>query len=234
MTRVRAGMRFSIIMPVLNEMPGLSHTLAALQAFRGAGAELIVVDGGSTDGSREAARQQVDQLLDSPPGRALQMNRGAASCSGDVLLFLHADTRLPTHALDEIERGLGACGRAWGRFDIRLSGDRWPLRVVEWMMNWRSRWSGIATGDQVMFVRREAFDRVAGFPRQALMEDLVLSQRLKTISPPLCLAGPVVSSSRRWEEQGTLRTIVLMWRLRLAWFLGADADALARRYRAVR
>lgn len=226
--------RFSIIMPVLNERASLPATLAALQPFRAAGAELIVVDGGSMDGSREIAQHQTEQCLVSPPGRASQMNRGAAACSGDLLLFLHADTRLPAAALDDIERGLARSGRAWGRFDIKLSGSRWSLRIVEWMMNRRSRLSGIATGDQVMFVQRAAFDRVGGFPHQALMEDLELSKRLKRLTRPLCLRGPVVSSSRRWDEHGTLRTILLMWRLRLAWFLGADADALARRYRAAR
>lgn len=234
MTARRRPAHFNIIVPVLNERASLPGTLSALQPFRAAGAELVVVDGGSTDGSLEIAQHQADLCVVSPPGRALQMNRGAAACSGDLLLFLHADTRLPATALDDIEHGLARSGRAWGRFDIRLSGNRWPLRIVEWMMNRRSKWSGIATGDQVMFVQRAAFERVGGFPHQALMEDLVLSKRLKRLSRPLCLPGPVISSSRRWDEHGALRTILLMWRLRLAWFLGADADALARRYRAAR
>ena len=224
-------LQFSIIIPVLNEMPGLPVLLMALQPLRAAGVELVVVDGGSRDGSREAARSLVDRLLDSLPGRALQMNRGAAVSSGSILVFLHADTRLPVDALPAIARGLSADGPVWGRFDIRLSGRHWLLRVVEWMMNRRSRWSGIATGDQVMFVRRAAFETVGGFPCQALMEDLVLSKRLKALSRPLCLVGPVTSSSRRWEQHGIVRTVGLMWRLRLAWFLGADVDALARRYR---
>jgi rSAM/selenodomain-associated transferase 2 len=218
-------------MPVLNEMPGLQQTLLGLRPLRGNRVELVVVDGGSTDGSREAARYGADQLLDSRPGRAAQMNLGAESSSGELLLFLHADTLLPANALQEVERGLAESGRDWGGFDIRLSGNRWPLRVVEWMMNRRSRWTGIATGDQMMFVRRSAFEQVGGFPDQALMEDLVLSKRLKALSRPLCLPGPVISSSRRWEQHGVLRTIFLMWKLRLAWFLGADVDRLARRYR---
>jgi len=228
---VSKPVQFSIIIPVLNEMPGLPAMLLALQPLRAAGAELLVVDGGSSDGSREAARPLVDQLLDGPRGRASQMNQGAEVSHGSMLVFLHADTRLPVDALPGIAGGLSADGPVWGRFDIRLDGRHWLLRVVEWMMNRRSRWSGIATGDQVMFVRREAFEQVGGFPDQALMEDLVLSKRLKALSRPLCLAGPVTSSSRRWEQHGILRTIGLMWRLRLAWFLGADVDVLARRYR---
>ena len=234
MTGKKAGMRFSIIMPVLDEMPALQEALRALQTYRHAGAELVVVDGGSTDGSRLVAQRYADQVIDSPPGRAQQMNSGASSSLGDLLLFLHADTRLPTHALEVIEQGLEQRDQHWGRFDIKLSSDRWPLRVVAWMMNRRSRWTGIATGDQAIFLRREAFERVGGFPQQALMEDLVLSKRLKSLSAPLCLSGPVISSSRRWDEHGTWRTILLMWRLRLAWFLGADVDTLARRYRPAR
>ena len=223
--------RLSIIMPVLDEAAGLAQTLSALMPLRAQGAELIVVDGGSRDAGVAIADGNCDQLLHSGRGRARQMNAGAAVAGGEVLLFLHADTRLPDDALLQIERGIAATGRRWGRFDIRLSGAQPLLRVVEWSMNRRSRWTGIATGDQAMFVTRACFTAVGGFPDLALMEDLALSRRLKRETRPLCLAGPVVSSSRRWEEGGIVRTIVLMWRLRLAWFLGASPERLARRYR---
>lgn len=222
--------RLSIIMPVLDEAAGLAQILSGLTVFRARGAELIVVDGGSRDGSVAIAEGNCDQLVHSERGRARQMNNGAAAASGEVLVFLHADTRLPEDALRQIDRGITATGRLWGRFDIRLSGSHPMLRVVEWAMNRRSRWTGIMTGDQAIFVTRDAFDKIGGFPDLALMEDLALSRRLKREGQPLCLAGPVVSSSRRWEEGGILRTILLMWRLRLAWFLGASPETLVRRY----
>jgi len=224
------GVRFSIIMPVLNEARGLGEVLQHLQAVREQGAELLLVDGGSSDASAVVAAAYCDQVLSATRGRAAQMNAGAAAASGDLLIFLHADTRLPVDALHSIVQGMGAVNAAWGRFDVRLSGPQWRLRVVEQMMNWRSRYSGMATGDQAIFVRREVFERIGGFPPLPLMEDLALSKRLRREGRPLCLRGPVITSSRRWEQQGILRTVLLMWRLRLAWLLGADAASLARRY----
>ncbi len=222
--------RISIIVPTLNEAPVIQATLKPLQRMRENGHEIILVDGGSTDGTVALSAPLVDCMLHAPAGRARQMNAGAREARGDILLFLHADTRLPPDAPRLIMAGLADSGRQWGRFDVRLSGARAPLRLVERLMNIRSRLTHIATGDQAMFVRRGAFSAAGGFPEIPLMEDIALSRRLKQAGPPLCLRQTVVTSSRRWEEQGILRTILLMWRLRLAYFLGASPTRLARRY----
>jgi rSAM/selenodomain-associated transferase 2 len=223
-------LRLSIIVPVLNEATSLADTLARLQPLRARGAEVIVVDGGSDDGSADAARPLADAVLFSRRGRASQMNAGGRVATGAVLLFLHADTRLPRDADAMILAVLSSRDRVWGRFDVRLSGDRPLLRVVEFFMNQRSRLTAIATGDQAMFVRRATFEKLGGFPALALMEDVAFSARLKRESRPLCLRARVVASSRKWEREGAVRTIWLMWRLRLAFFLGADPSDLARRY----
>ncbi len=223
-------MKLSIIVPVLNEGERLRGAINALRPLRVNGHEVIVVDGGSSDETPVIAARLADRFLSSARGRAIQMNAGAQAASGDVLLFLHADTLLPPGADRLIADGLRDSGRGWGRFDVRLA-DRHPLlRLVALMMNLRSRLSGIMTGDQAIFVRRDWFERIGGFPGIALMEDIALSKRLKREGPPLCLRAKVVTSSRRWRERGILRTMLLMWRLRLAWFLGADPDHLARRY----
>lgn len=229
-TRNEGDAWLSIVVPVLNEAATLPANLAHLQPLRARGAEVIAVDGGSHDGSLEAARPFADSVLASPRGRAAQMNAGARVASGTVLLFLHADTRLPPDADGLIAAALEHGGSVWGRFDIRLSGNAPLLRVVEFCMNLRSRLTGIATGDQAIFVTRTAFEKVGGFPALALMEDIAFSARLKRESRPLCLRARVVASSRRWERAGAVRTILLMWRLRLAFFLGADPSELARRY----
>ena len=168
--------------------------------------------------------------MQSMPGRAKQMNEGARAAQGEVLLFLHADTRLPAQPDGLIANGLQQSGKEWGRFDVRLTGRQKLLRLVEMMMNWRSRLSGIATGDQALFVTRELFNRIGGFPDIPLMEDIALSKRLKSISKPLSLTATVLTSSRRWESNGIVLTIVLMWRLRLAYALGADPQHLAKHY----
>ena len=219
----------SIIVPVLNEAAGITATLQALAPLRTRGVELIVADGGSNDGSGERARPWADQVLAAPRGRARQMNTGATVAHGPVLLFLHADTRLPDDALAQIDAAL-ARGAAWGRFDVRISGRPWLLRVVAWCMNRRSCWTGIATGDQAIFVSRQAFDQVGGFPDQPLMEDVELSRRLLALGRPACLRGPVVTSGRRWESRGVWRTIFLMWQLRWRYWRGESAQALARDY----
>ncbi len=221
----------SIIMPVLNEAAGIVATLTPLQALRRDGHEVVVVDGGSTDDSWRLVEPLVDRILLSAPGRGRQLNVGAAAASHDVLLFLHADTRLPEQALNVITHGLQQSGRGWGRFDVRLSGAHPLLRMVEQGMNWRSRITAICTGDQALFMSREAFECAGGYADIPLMEDLVLSRSLKRHGRPLCLRERVITSSRRWEQGGILRTILLMWRLRLAWFLGADPHNLARQYR---
>lgn len=216
-------------MPVLNEAAGIDGALAPLQPLRAAGAELIVVDGGSEDDTLTRAAAACDQTIVSPRGRARQMNAGASLARADALLFLHADTRLPDGALDLVLAPL-AQGAHWGRFDVCISGTHPMLGLVARMMNTRSRLTGIATGDQAMFCLRTAFDAVGGFPDQALMEDIALSRALKPLGPPACLRQRVLTSGRRWEKHGVWRTIVLMWRLRAAYALGADPAVLARQY----
>jgi rSAM/selenodomain-associated transferase 2 len=190
-----------IVIPVLNEGAALTERLKALQGLRACGAELVVVDGGSTDDSWARARPWVDWLLSSPRGRAAQMNAGAAPILGShpqALLFLHADTQLPDDALSAISQALRS--HAWGRFDVRLDAKDARLRIVEGMMNLRSRYSGIATGDQAIFVSTDAFRAVRGFPEQPLMEDIELSKRLLRVSRPACLHQRVITSARKWER----------------------------------
>ena len=222
--------RISIIVPTLNEAEGIAAALAALAPLREQGHEVIVVDGGSGDGTPELARGAADRVVSAPRGRAGQMNAAAALARGEVLLFLHADTRLPENADARILHGLAASGRAWGRFDARIDGESRLLPVIAFFMNLRSRATGIATGDQAIFVRRDAFERAGRFPRLELMEDIALSSSLKRISRPLCIAEKVVTSGRRWERRGILRTVLLMWRLRLEFFFGAAPASLARFY----
>jgi rSAM/selenodomain-associated transferase 2 len=219
----------SIIIPVLNEAQTLPVLLADLQPLRKRGVEIIVVDGGSSDATAELAQDGADRLLESAAGRARQMNAGAAVARGAVLLFLHADTRLPGNVEAWIDAAM-AQEHVWGRFDVRLSGQHWLLRIIEKMMNWRSCLSGMATGDQAIFVRREVFEQLDGYADIPLMEDLDLSRRLKKIARPACIDTPVITSSRRWEQNGILRTVLLMWSLRLAWFLGVSPQLLRRIY----
>ena len=221
---------FSIIVPVLDEAPGIVAALEALAPMRNAGAAVIVVDGGSRDATRVLAAPLADRVIEAPRGRATQMNAGARESEADVLVFLHADTRLPPGALEAIAKGLARTGRQWGRFDVSIAGADPLLAVVALLMNARSRVTGVATGDQAMFARRDAFEAVGGFPEIPLMEDVALSKRLLRRTRPLALEVRAVTSGRRWERQGTLRTVFLMWRLRLAYALGADPRRLARRY----
>ncbi len=221
----------SIIIPTLNEAMQIEETLAPLQAWRKQGVEVIVTDGGSQDDTALLARPLADHVVASVRGRATQLNAGAAASSGRVLLFLHADTRLPGHGLHALLDDMQRHGKSWGRFDVHLSGKHILLRVVERMISLRSRVSGIATGDQAMFVTREAFELAGGFPPILLMEDIALSRSLKKqFGRPLCLTLPVVTSSRRWEKHGILRTILLMWWLRLAYWMGVSPARLARNY----
>jgi len=223
-------MKLSIIMPVLDEGEGIAATLDALADLRALGTEVIVVDGGSRDATIQRARLRADRVISAPRGRAPQMNAGAAKAAGDVLLFLHADTRLPADADHVVLNGLERSGRAWGRFNVRIDGRSPLLLVVGLFMGLRSRLTGIATGDQAIFVRRDAFQAAGGFAEIPLMEDIALCKRLKRVSRPLCLSERVITSGRRWEKNGVLATIALMWRLRLAYFFGADPNELARRY----
>lgn len=225
--------RLSIVVPTLNEAEGIEATLSALQPMRRRGHEVIVVDGGSTDATSRVAAPLADRVIRVARGRAHQMNAGAALAGGEVLVFLHADTRLPQGADGTIAGALARPGALWGRFDVRLSGRHPLLRVTERLMNARSRLSGIATGDQAIFVRRDCFRAVRGFPEVPLMEDVALSRTLKGLARPACLREAVLTSSRRWEQRGVLRTIVLMWSLRLAYALGADVHRLARAYERI-
>jgi rSAM/selenodomain-associated transferase 2 len=222
--------RLSIIIPVLDEAAEIAEALAALAPLRERGAEIIVVDGGSRDGTLEAARPLAEVVITAPRGRGSQMNAGAAAAHGGMLLFLHADTRLPAGADRHVIDVLGRARRAWGRFDVTIAGRSPLLAIVAAMMDWRSRITGIATGDQAMFMTRAAFAQAGGFPDIALMEDIVMSRRLKAITPPACLAARVTTSGRRWDRDGVLRTIFMMWRLRLAFFLGVEPAHLARQY----
>jgi rSAM/selenodomain-associated transferase 2 len=217
--------RLSVVVPTLNEARGIRAALEALAPLRARGHEVIVVDGGSTDGTVELARGLCDRVLGAPRGRALQMNAGAAAASADALVFLHVDTRLPAGADELIFQSLGSSH--WGRFDVEIDARHPLLKVVACAMNLRSRLTGIATGDQAIFVRRDAFP---GFPEIELMEDVAFCRRMKRRSSPACRRERVVTSGRRWESRGVLRTIVLMWRLRLMYFLGARPERLARLY----
>ncbi len=219
----------SVIIPAFNETSVITATLRVLQPLRAHGHEVIVVDGGSRDGTPRIAAPFADRVLVAPRGRARQMNAGAAVANGAVLWFLHADTLAPADAAEQIARA-GGRGYSWGRFDVRLSSQKRLLRLVAWAMNRRSCLSGIATGDQGLFVERLLFKALGGYPDQPLMEDVELSRRLKRYGRPACLLGPIVTSARRWERNGVWATIALMWCLRLAYFCGADARMLQRRY----
>ncbi len=219
----------SIVMPVLDEAADIEAALAALKPYRQCGVEVIVADGGSTDGTPGLARTHADRVVTTPRGRSFQMNAGAAVARGEVLLFLHADTRLAENANRLVLDGLARSNSAWGRFDVTIDGGG-MLGLISFMMNARSRLTGIATGDQAMFMTRAAFEAAGGFPAIALMEDVALSARLKRLSRPLCLRARVTTSPRRWHKQGVVRTVLLMWSLRLRYFFGADPAKLAQDY----
>ena len=223
-------MKLSIVIPVLNEAGNLPGLLARLAPLCARGTEIIVVDGGSSDDSAGIAERAGVVTLRSPAGRACQMNAGAARATGAARLFLHADTTLPPSA-DRIVAAALHGSRAWGRFDVRIDGRSPMLRVVAAMMNLRSRLTGIATGDQAIFITHQAFNAVGRFAQLPLMEDIELSRRLKAVSPPTCVRQHVHTSGRRWETRGVWRTILLMWRLRWAWWRGVPAERLAERYR---
>ena len=220
----------SVIIPVLNEAGEVGALMPHWRELRRGGAELVVVDGGSSDATVALIERGGFAVLSAPRGRARQMNAGAAAATGALLIVLHADTRLPAGALDLVRQALTG-PRCWGRFDVDLEGGGWRLRLVARLMNLRSRLSGIATGDQAIFVRRQAFEAVGGFPDQPLMEDIELSARLRRLSAPVCLRARVRTSSRRWRRHGTCRTILLMWGLRLAYACGVPSTALVRFYR---
>jgi rSAM/selenodomain-associated transferase 2 len=224
--------RISVVIPALNEGATLEQTLEPLQPLRERGHEVIVVDGGSGDATATLALPYADRVITGERGRALQMNRGAEAANGTILWFLHADTRIPERAEEEISGAVGATGSfRWGRFDVRLSGDHWLLSLTGRLMSLRSRLTGIATGDQGIFVRRELFESIGGYSDIPLMEDIDLSRRLKLLAPPYCSPEYLITSSRRWEANGIVRTVLLMWYLRLAYFFGRSPERLAGLYR---
>jgi rSAM/selenodomain-associated transferase 2 len=224
-----AQMKVSIIIPVLNEAGLIADTLQSLCSCRESGHEIIVVDGGSSDNTVAIAAQAADKVLQGSAGRAAQMNQGIDAADGDVLLFLHADTRLPADAISKIV-GAVEDGYFWGRFNVRLSGNHFMFRIIERMMNLRSCITGIATGDQAIFVSGESIGIVGAYPRLPLMEDIVFSKSLRSLGWPACIRQPVVTSSRRWEQKGIVQTVLLMWRLRLLFFFGVPAGKLAQQY----
>jgi len=226
-------MAYSIIIPVLNEARALPDALKSLQIAREQGAEIILVDGGSTDNTQELAKQfegkSFDKFAISRPGRAVQMNAGAAMASNPLLVFLHIDTFLDescSRALSEYSKSQ----QIWGRFNVVLSGQHFLFRIIETMMNLRSRLTGVVTGDQVLFISRSFFHKVGGFEELPLMEDVELSKRLRKIQWPVSSSVLVETSSRRWEQYGILKVIFIMWGLRLAYFLGVSPDKLAAYY----
>jgi rSAM/selenodomain-associated transferase 2 len=224
--------RLTVVLPVLNEAAIIVAALQALAPLRARGAEIIVADGYSRDGTAQLAEPFADRVITVRRGRGAAMNAGAAFGTGDALLFMHADTALPDGTDRLIDAALA--GRAWGRFDLRIAGCHPLLAVVARMINLRSRLTGIATGDQAIFVSRKAFEAVGGFPDLPLMEDIAISRRLKRLCRPYCIATPAVTSGRRWEQSGVIRTILLMWRLRLSYYLGVEPALLAELYDAPR
>ncbi len=222
-------MKVSIIIPVLNEAGHIKDMLESLSLYREQDHEVIVADGGSVDDTVALSKDLADHVVESEQGRAAQMNAGIDVASGDALLFLHADTRLPVNALDQVVQSLQE-GHYWGRFSVRLTGHHWVFRIIERMMNLRSCITGVATGDQCIFISRECIDIVGAYSEMPLMEDIELSKRLRTLGWPACIKTHAITSSRRWEQHGIMRTVLLMWRLRLLYFLGVSADKLARQY----
>jgi rSAM/selenodomain-associated transferase 2 len=218
----------SIIIPCLNEEKGIHFFLSRLQGLRSQ-CELILVDGGSDDNTAQIAQPLVDQVIHCAPGRAMQMNVGAKMASSQILLFLHADTFLPNDAIAQIQHAFSK-GYRWGRFDIRLIGLHWLLPVISYFMNVRSAITGIATGDQVIFVDKALFQQVGSYPNIAVMEDIALSKRLKKQGQPYRVISRVESSARRWIQFGIYKMILLMWWLRLQYFLGFDPAQLAEQY----
>ncbi|MCG8613928.1 MAG: TIGR04283 family arsenosugar biosynthesis glycosyltransferase [Pseudomonadales bacterium] len=225
------GVWLSVILPTLNEEASIVETLAPLQPYRNhnAGLEVILSDGGSQDGTLACAKDGVDHIVRSLPGRARQMNAGAARAQGRILLFLHADTRLPPDFFEQLHL-FHTSNRLWGRFDVQLSHPAAVYRLISRLINLRSRATSIATGDQGIFVQKVIFQEVGGFADIVLMEDVELCRRMRAMQPAYCISSRVITSSRKWEREGVLRTIWLMWRLRWLFFCGADPETLCRRY----
>ena len=228
--QLRRRAELSIIIPALNEADGIAITLSQLAVYRQHGCEVVVVDGGSNDHTVAIARRLADVVICAPSGRAIQMNAGAQTASGIRLCFLHADTVLPDAALGHICRALQSGHSQWGRFDVHLDAPGRIFRIIETCINLRSRWTAVATGDQAIFMTRDVFDRVGGFPMIPLMEDVAISKQLRRLHDPVCIRTPVRTSARRWIAGGIVRTVLLMWWLRLAYVIGIPPQRLARWY----
>lgn len=220
----------AIIVPVVNEAENMPALIEQLLQFNQPENEVVIVDGGSTDGTQYIVADLNLETVSAPKGRASQMNAGVMHSDADILVFLHADTEMPPNGLDLIRKAI-ADGADWGRFNVTISGSHPMLKIIALLINWRSRLTGIATGDQVIFIHRDLFNAVAGFPEQPLMEDIEISKRLKKISRPACLSEKVVTSGRRWQKHGIWKTIVLMWWLRFSYWRGVSASTLAEYYR---
>jgi rSAM/selenodomain-associated transferase 2 len=220
--------KISIIIPVLNEAQNISGYLSQLQSLR-TDSEIIIVDGGSQDNTTDLCIPLADKIIQSPRGRAIQMNAGAKIATGKFLLFLHADTSLPANSLNLIEQGLSK-KNYWGRFDVQLSGNHFMFQMIAFFINWRSRLTGVSTGDQTLFVKKKLFYQAGQFPEIPLMEDIAICKKLKKHSVPLCLKAKVITSSRRWQNFGIFRTVLLMWWLRLLYFLGCNPESLSKLY----
>lgn len=222
--------KISFILPVLNEAELVVEQLGLLQAYRQKGHEVLVIDGGSTDNTAELASALADVVETTLPGRSRQMNHGAEHASGEVFLFLHIDTSLPKAADELVLRALGGDQAGWGWFNVRLSSNRVPFRLIGWAMNVRAGFSSVCTGDQALFVSRELFEEVGKFPALPLMEDIAISKKLRRIVSPVHIVQAAVTSSRRWEEKGLFKTVLLMWKLRLLFFLGVSPSRLVTMY----
>lgn len=218
----------SVIVPTLNEERVLAATLE--RARQPGVREIIVADGGSMDTTRAIAAARADVVLSAPQGRAAQMNAGAERATGEILLFLHADTALPDGFAAAVTAACAQPEIVGGRFDVNLEPSTWLLWLTGELMNRRSRWTRIATGDQAIFIRREVFARLGGYPSIPLMEDIALSRDMKRIGRIACLRQRVTTSARRWQAHGVVRTILLMWSLRLLYFCGVSPERLRQLY----
>ena len=231
--RAASPVSISIVIPVLNEALGLPVLLSsladAITDWPRSRLEIIMVDGGSTDETLALARSHVDQLISSAPGRARQQNAGAAVARHDLLFFLHADSVVPVDFLTQLD-GAWSSGAQWGRFNISFDSSQWRYRLLAWLMNWRSRLTGICTGDQGLFIRRDLFVRLGGFADVPLMEDIEISRRVRRQQAPCCVRGPLLTSSRRWRTQGFITTVLFMWSLRWRYFFGASPQRLVKLY----
>ena len=222
--------QISIVIPVLNDATALGRLLDDLDSILGIDAQRIVVDGGSEDGSYELACERADCALRTAAGRARQLAAGIVAAHGRWIWMLHADTRVDGAAWRALRTAIASDGAAWGRFDVRLSGREAAFRMIETLMNLRSRWSGICTGDQGIFVRRDLLELIDGVPDQPLMEDIELTKRLRRYAKPICIDTALGVSARRWQQRGIASTVLLMWRLRLQYFFGTPAEVLVREY----